>query len=87
MQSLFKLSTYIPQSNRARVSIDQIQWYLAIYYRYKAVRINTKQMTCSVCLEAGRKSQIKKLLSRKPLHELLVNIIKRSRDSREFKRP
>jgi len=67
--------------------MDQIQWHLVIYYGYKAVRINTKQITYSICLEAERKSQIKKPLSRKPLCELLVNIIKRSRNSKEFKRP
>ena len=70
-----------------RVSIDQIQWYPAIYYRYKAVRINKKQKTCSACLEAGRRSHIKKLLNRKPLYKLSVNTAKRSRDRKEFKRP
>ena len=66
--------------------MDQIQWYLAIYYGCKAVRINKKQKTCLACLEAGRRSYIKKLLNRKPLCELSVNIVKRSRDRKEFKR-
>ena len=87
INSLFELFTQMPRSNRARVSMDQIQWYPVIYYGYKAVRINTKQMTCSACLKAGRKSQIKKLSSRKPLCKLSVNTTKRSRDSKEFKRP
>ena len=87
VNSLFKLSTQMPRSNRAQVSMDQIQWYPVIHHGYKAVRINTKQMTCSTCLEAGRKNQIKKLLSRKPLCKLSVNTTKRSRDSKEFKRP
>ena len=63
------------------------KWYPAIHHRYKAVRINKKQKTYSVCLEAGRRSYIKKLSNRKPLCELLVNTIKRSRDSKGFKRP
>ena len=70
-----------------QVSIEDIQWHLVIYYGYKAVKINRKQKTCSVCLAVGRKSCIKKLSNRKPLCELLVNIIKRPRDSKDFKRP
>ena len=38
-------------------------------------------------MEAGRKRRIKKLLNRKPLCELSVNTTKRSRNSKEFKRP
>ena len=44
-------------------------------------------MTYSTYLEVGRKSKIKKPLSRKPLYELIVNITKRLRNSKEFKRP
>ena len=67
--------------------MDDIQWRLVVYYGYKSVRINKMQKTCSACLAAGRKSYIKKLLNRKPLCELLVNTIKRLRDSKDFKRP
>ena len=87
VNSLFELSIQAPQWNRARVSMDQIQWYPAIHHGYKAVRINKKQKTCSACLEVGRRSYIKKLSNRKPLCELSVNIAKRSRDRKEFKRP
>ena len=67
--------------------MDQIQWYLAIYYGCKAVRINKKQKTYLVYLEVGKRNYIKKLSNRKPLYELSVNIVKRSRDRKEFKRP
>ena len=67
--------------------MEDIQWYPVIYHGYKAVKINQKQKTCSACLAVGRKSCIKKLSNRKPLCELSVNIIKRPRDSKNFKRP
>jgi hypothetical protein len=66
--------------------MEDIQWYPAIYYGYKAVKINQKQKACSACLAAGRKSRIKKLLNRKPLYELSVNTTKRPRNSKDFKR-
>ena len=67
--------------------MDDIQWRLVVYYGYKSVRINKMQKTCSACLAAERKSCINKLLNRKPLYKLSANIIKRSRNSKEFKRP
>ena len=67
--------------------MDNIQWQPVVYYRYKLVRINKTQKTYSACLVVGRKSYIKKLLNRKPLYKLSVNTTKRSRDSKDFKRP
>ena len=58
-----------------------------VYYGYKVVKINRKQKAYSIYLAVGRKSYIKKLLNRKPLYKLLANIIKRSHDSKDFKRP
>ena len=87
VNSLLKLSIYLPQSDRARLSLDDIQWQLVVYYKYKSVRINKTQKTYSACLAAGRKSCIKKLSNRKPLCKLLVNTTKRLQDSKDFKRP
>jgi hypothetical protein len=87
VNSLLELSIHLPQSDRARLSIDDIQWRPVVYYGYKSVRINKTQKTYSACLTAGRKSCIKKLSNRKPLCKLSVNTIKRSRDSKDFKRP
>jgi hypothetical protein len=38
-------------------------------------------------LSGRKKERIKKLLNRKPLCDFSVNIIKRLRDSKDFKRP
>ena len=48
-------------------------WYPVLYHGYKSVKINEKPVACAACLQAGRKSQFKKYLARKPLCELLVN--------------
>jgi hypothetical protein len=53
-------------------------WYPVLYRGYKSVKINEKPVACAACLQAGRKSQLKKLSARKPLCELSVNTIKRS---------
>ena len=60
-------------------------WYPVLYHGYISVKINEKPVACAACLQAGRKSQLKKLLVRKPLCELSVNTIKRSRSTKEFK--
>jgi hypothetical protein len=56
-------------------------------YRYKLEKINEKPIAYLACLEAGRKSLIKKLLARKPLCKLSLIITKKPRDSKDWKRP
>ena len=51
--------------------------------RYKLKKIKKKPITCSVCLKVGKKSLIKKLLARKPLYKLSLNITKRPYDSKD----
>jgi hypothetical protein len=54
-----------------------------VEYRYKLEKINEKPIACSVYLEVGRKSLIKKLSARKPLYKLSPNITKKPCDSRD----
>ena len=50
---------------------------LVVEHGYKLEKINTKHITCSACLEAGRKALKEVILRRKPLAELLKNIVRK----------
>jgi hypothetical protein len=58
-----------------------------VEHGYKLEKINKKPMACLACLEAGRKSLIKKLSARKPLYKLSPITTKKPRDSKDWKRP
>ena len=47
---------------------------------YKPEKINTKYITCSACLEAGRKALKEVILRRKPLAELSKNTVRKSKN-------
>ena len=87
VNSLFKHSIRPHRTYNSQVSMDQIQWRPAVYHGYKPERINSEPVSCSACLEVGRKSSIKRLATRKPLCELSPNTTKKPRDSRDWKRP
>ena len=87
VNSLFEHSIRVAKSSRTRVPMNRILWYPAVEHGYKPEKINEKPMACSACLEAGRKSSIKKLSARKPLCELSQNTTRKPRDSRDWKRP
>ena len=87
VNSLFKHSIRVAQASRERVPMNRILWYPVVEHGYKPEKINEKPMACSACLEAGRKSSIKKLSARKPLCELSPITTKKPRDSKDWKRP
>jgi hypothetical protein len=58
-----------------------------VEYRYKLEKINTKYIAYSACLEAERKALKKVILRRKPLAELLKNIVRKSNNKGNWKRP
>ena len=49
-----------------------------VEYGYKPERINDKDVTCSACVKVGRKTLIKRISCRKPLIELLKNIVRKA---------
>ena len=56
-------------------------------YRYKLEKINTKYIACLVCLKVERKALKKVILRRKPLIELLKNIVRKLNNKGNWKRP
>ena len=47
-------------------------------YRYKPERINNKDVAYSACIKVGRKTLIKRISYRKPLEELLKNMVRKA---------
>ena len=64
------MQSYIPTS--------QIILKPVVEYRYKPVRINDKDVACSACVKAGRKTSNKRISCRKPLVELLKNTVRKA---------
>jgi hypothetical protein len=74
---LFEQSSRVPKSSSKRVSTNNIVWQPLEFHGYKPEKINDKLVTCSACLEAGRKAS-QRLSRRKPLVELSASSVRRN---------
>ena len=67
--------------------MSQIILRPVVEHGYKLEKINTKHIACLACLEVGRKALKKVILRRKPLIELLKNIVRKLNNKGNWKRP
>jgi len=83
---LFKSSIRALKALKSSTSTSRIILKPAVEYRYKLDKINTKLISYSECLEAGRSSTKVVEGRRKPLSELLRNTVRKDPNNRGWKR-
>ena len=63
---------------QSHIPTSQITLKPVVEHGYKPERINDKDVACSTCVEAGRKTSIKRISCRKPLAELSKNTVRKA---------
>ena len=67
------------------LTIKDIRWYPT--RKYKLIKLYKRAINCAAYLEASRKATTTTILKRKPLTNLIANIVKCSTEDKERKRP
>ena len=86
IRTLLKSSIRVPKLMQSHIPTSQITLKPVVEHGYKPERINDKDVACSACVEAGRKTSIKRISCRKPLAELSKNTVRKASNRDNWQR-